>query len=417
MGKTMGTHMTRALKVLCISLPLFAAGCGGDDAKKGSPGSSEENLTVLDCTEVDGRPEELPPNISEIYHPDVIAKALESDDVLRKRYGKDEVTDCDQARKFAEIYAEEEERIVEEWLEAHPQETPEDVLPDTDDEEAPAEGEPTGSDDEEGEAVSSQGDTSSDAAAPNGAEPPADTEAATDIQKVHSGYDSYQPNFVRISMNGSYCSAQVISSTALLTAAHCMPADGYYWTQVEQQRVAGAAPYVLFSGYTWIYFSRHSGYWGAGNYYNDLAIGTLYYSNQKFPDSARTRLWMGSISNGTGEYVFGYGSTYTGEYYPGHLHYGTATIDDVTSYQFWSYPNTSPARTTCPGDSGGAHGLWQGGYFMLYGVNSSGYCGEDGKTYQSVAARVSYNMWWIEGVLGKACNNYSTSGQAYKRCW
>jgi hypothetical protein len=67
-------------------------------------------------------------------------------------------------------------------------------------------------------------------------------------------------------MNGSYCSAQVISSTALLTAAHCMPADGYYRTQVEQQRVAGAAPYVLFSGYTWIYFSRHSGYWGTGNY-------------------------------------------------------------------------------------------------------------------------------------------------------
>jgi hypothetical protein len=126
---------------------------------------------------------------------------------------------------------------------------------------------------------------------------------------------------------------------------------------------------------------------------------------------------MDSIPAGSTDFMFGYGSTYPGQYTGGHLHAGTGRIDYVYDYATWTFPDSSPARTTCPGDSGGAHGAWYGS-FMLYAVNSAGACGEPdarGSLF-SIGTRMRYNMWFVEQVLG-ACKSYTKNGQYYRRCW
>ena len=105
--------MRRAIRkqlwAVCAVSLAFGGGCGNDDSKEAT--SIDQSLD-LDCTDdPEGRPEDLPEDVDEIYTPSAIKKLLEQDEVLRERFGADEINSCEEARRFVEIYKEEEERM------------------------------------------------------------------------------------------------------------------------------------------------------------------------------------------------------------------------------------------------------------------------------------------------------------------
>ena len=198
MGDSIGKwarFSTLLLGVLCAS---FGTGCGSDPERDASPeASSSEPLTLLDCTDEDGRPEKLANVETEFYHTDVMAALLEEDAELRGSFGKASVEDCTEARRFMERYEEDKERIDAELLAKHPEAPVEDVQPASEDE-------------------------------PPTTEPPAE-----EVAKINSGYATSFPFVVKLKTNAGLCSGVLISPRALLTSAHCVPVNGTYLTTIE----------------------------------------------------------------------------------------------------------------------------------------------------------------------------------------
>lgn len=384
--------MIKVLSIITCVGAVSIAGCAfQEDADEDLTGPNDtgsvNQALALNCVNTPGRPDGLPGDIDEVYHPGAMNALLSKDRILRERFGKATVNSCADARALMAAYRNESVRIATERV-------------------ATAQAIPTGT------------------AKPASEDYSGTVDGGEQTEKIFSGYDGVYPFTVRIvytaTINGvpqsTYCSAVLVSKDALLTSAHCIPTNGYYLVSIQQQQVSGAAPTVLFGGTSkWLTFTKHPSYLGAGHVDADLAVGKFYYATDSFGTSSLTRIWMDNIALGTTDFMMGYGSTYTGEYTGGHLHVGTGRIDGVYDYQTWTFADTSPPRTTCPGDSGGSHGTWHGGYHMLYAVNSSGGCGEI-QSYFSIGTRMRYNMAFVESIIG-TCSTYTIDGQYYKRCW
>ena len=73
---------------------------------------SEQPPAMIDCSEVPGRPADLPANTSERYYPRAMKNLLDRDAVLQQQYAKPQIMDCADARRFMAIYKQEEQRIL-----------------------------------------------------------------------------------------------------------------------------------------------------------------------------------------------------------------------------------------------------------------------------------------------------------------
>jgi hypothetical protein len=361
----------------------------GDGDREGSKSATEEPLTTLDCTDVEGAPEDLPNDTEEVYLPGVMAKLLERDEVLRDRFGKSEVRNCDEARRFAEIYQEEAARIEPELLAEAPEIAEADVL-----------------------------DASEDVGDAEDA-PPDDvpTDAATEIAKISNGVESSYSYVLELyyPSTANHCTGTPISNKAFVTAAHCQTIDGATVnTNIGQQLLNGASRDQVFKGAVPVKYRVHPWYWGTGCYAFDLAVGFLLEEYPEHVFSNRARMYNGDIELNSRQYLIGYGKTSTTGS-TGPQHYGYGLITDVNALAALLTAET-PARTACKGDSGGPMGNWHSGYFMVKAVMSYGECGVDVWN-----TRLSFNMAWIEYWLSTeekvTCSNYSSSGQPYKKCW
>jgi V8-like Glu-specific endopeptidase len=396
---------------------MAVVACSGKESDE-KPANAEEPLEDLDCTDEEGRPEDLEPAPDkDLYHPDVMAMYLERFEFLSEELGTTRVTTCEEAWRFSQLYQEHRDEIVEELAN---DELPEMEVPEME-----------GSDADAGQAddaVPEPEELESQTEAPEVEE--LDEEAAAsvlqdatgEIPKVANGIDSNYSFAVSIAAGGK-CSATVIGPRAILTAAHCVPATGWYQLDIQYQYTQGAAPRSIFSGARWIYLYRHPYYTGPGANDWDVGVGVLWESySTGFPSWMWTKLYAGDISAGDLHYHVGYGLTGPGTT-SGHQHYGYSKVATVKTRMYRNDPwSSSTPRTICPGDSGGPTGCWHGSEFLLYGINSAAWCGAVHNTtkFESVLTRVRYSMDYIEPALANSgifCSHGTVSGVAVRQCW
>lgn len=417
-------RLRRTPWAVCVASSMLAIGCSGEETDK-QPPSAEEPLTDLDCTDEEGRPEDLQPGLEkDLYHPDVMAMYLERFDFLREELGTTRITTCEQAWRFTQLYQEHREEINEE-LEADG--VPEMEVPEMDDlggdvgqgqeDAVPApEGDETVAPDiEELEQQEASGEAE---------------DAAAEIEKIANGIDSNYAFAVSMILGGSACTATVIGPRAIITAAHCVPASGWYEVDLKYQFTKGAATTSIFGGARWMYLYRHQYYTGPGNQEWDVGVG-VYWDKYaiNLPYWMWTRLYMGSISEDDLQYHVGYGVTGPNTSY-GHQHLGYSRVTDVETAKYESEPwDASLPRTFCPGDSGGPTGLWHTNAaeeteFVLYGINSSAWCGAVHNTteFATTMTRVSAKMGYIESALGYfgiSCTALTLDhgAVAVRECW
>ena len=402
----------------CVALGMLVLGCTGKDSDKEQT-SAEESLKDLDCTNEEGRPEDLlPAQDRDVYHPDVMAMYLEKFDFLRKELGTTSVTTCEQAWKFAQLYEEHREEIVDAMA---AEDLPEMDVPEMDDSGDVAGGEddavpePEGLEDQTEAPPIEEGDTAAEASVTQS--------APAEIEKITNGIDSNYGFDISLVVGGAACSATVIGARAILTAAHCVPATGWYQIDLRYQFTPGAATTSIFAGARWIYLYRHPYYFGEGNNDWDVGVGVMWENYASYlPSWMWTKLYAGDISTGGLQYHVGYGLTGPGTSY-GHQHYGYGKISYVGARSYGMEPwDPSYPRAICQGDSGGSTGMWLDGAFVLYGINSAAWCGavNNSTSYAAIVTRVRYNMDFVEPALANSnifCQHGTAGGAAIRYCW
>jgi hypothetical protein len=402
----MGTckHIRAGLWILSGLSAALTAACGQDEVEEeGSTPKAAGEANVLDCTEVEGRTEEFPGD-KELYYPDAIKEQLETYDFLRERFGADEVTDCEQARLFAAILLEENDRIVEQHLAENPEVIPDDAVDISEIDTSGELGPP-----DEGQGGAGPVD---DMAGQAGAAAMLETAGAgSDIAKIHQGIRWQFEPVMRIHVIGAgYCSATALSPKWMITAAHCMPIGGFWEVRFYKQRPSGLQ--LQFGGKVWVDFKRKP-FAGGKDAGNDVALGKLW-GNVTFSTSSNVvedrrsyaRIWLGDNPAGYWQYSLGYGKTYTSDPADS-FHYGFNTVTEKTYSNFYrTVPTNINKQDICSGDSGGPTGYWHDGLFAIHGINSVSYCGKVDilgtgfPLWGSWFHRVGYYYSWIHSTVG-----------------
>jgi hypothetical protein len=388
----------RSLWTVCAWSLGLLAGCGNDPEKH--PAASIDQAVDLDCTdELDGRPDDLLDDQKEIYVPKAIKKVLAEDAVLRERFGADEIHNCAEARRFTDIYLEEEERISAEWLEKNPPHIPAegDVL-EANPDDFPVDGVPVPDDEMDAVDVGAGGATAVETGAAPGAAGAEGGAGAVEIVKILNGNNrwSYAPTLKYSIPNvTSLCSATAISARHLLTAAHCVQ-DGEFMTTIsQQQKVAGAQPTLLFKGAIKVQWKRDENWLTNRSPAHDIAVGQTVSASHTFTDT--TGMYLGSVYTGDLSYLFGYGRISPSYSSPGVFHWGQGNVEWVGTAYYYVEADIGN-QGVCLGDSGGFAGTTHGvAWFSQDAVLASGDC-----VTLSRLTKISYHIDFITGLVEKA---------------
>lgn len=219
------------------------------------------------------------------------------------------------------------------------------------------------------------------------------------------------------------CTGVVISSRAILTAAHCVapviaPARNA-WMTMDISRFTPARTQVYFGT---VRVNVHPSYAGDGDTGNDVAVVKLLPPNEftNIPSSFRTRIYTGlgsTIENGLRLYGRGFSSD-------------NRTGSNVLRLMFfepdWWGPSHflkhAESARTCEGDSGGPTINWTpSNYRVVAGVHSNSVKWLDNACAmwngKQRSARLQNKITWIEDMLDVTCHPFSDGGWSYVRCW
>jgi hypothetical protein len=196
-----------------------------------------------------------------------------------------------------------------------------------------------------------------------------------------------------------FCSGVLLSSTRVLTAAHCfdylLPNNIYFSTSATlnvftpgfaEQRVTQST-------------ARHPGY-DATTGANDLIILTLQTASPSPYGKLPTRHENAAMNNGNTATLVGYGQDNGGA--AGARKQGNNTVNVLATATFNTGPATGGANG-CYGDSGGAARIAFGGVSKVAGIISSAQ--GTGCTNGTVSERLGYYLTWIMSVFTLPCDS------------
>jgi secreted trypsin-like serine protease len=181
--------------------------------------------------------------------------------------------------------------------------------------------------------------------------------------------------FVAARRDGSslYCSGTLISSTRILTAAHCLPSDVTrvstpVWQADGSAREMRAARWVTHPEYQET----------SAGLLNDVAVITL---SSPMPAPPMPLLVSNPSAQGQQVFIAGWG----GPNYELVAGYARLTIVNALHV---GYDYTGNGSNTCPGDSGGPMYRAVGGTYGVVGITSSGTSQECGGNERSLSTNI-----------------------------
>lgn len=199
--------------------------------------------------------------------------------------------------------------------------------------------------------------------------------------------DNGHPAVGMLRSGGAGCTATLIGSKTVLTAAHCVPSSSATFT-VAGKQVGGQTV-------------RHPSYSSGAN---DVAVVRL---SQAVTDVPPAVLNTSAPQVGQGLIIVGFGKTGESSGSFGTKRVGQNTIDQVGETRFYFEGNAN----VCNGDSGGPSFVLAGGVEQLAGVHSQkrNHCG-----YGGIDMRVDAYASWIQSVatepLGTGAGSPGGSG-------
>ncbi|HYO93628.1 MAG TPA: trypsin-like serine protease [Polyangiaceae bacterium] len=388
------------LSALCLAGLAFA-GCGaegGDGMPTGKPSVAQGTLSaeatvcgVIELTDDRGKTVTRP----EFYVFNAIRAKLERFALLRERFGASDVDSCEGARSFMKVYRQLGQEQPDYFAEPAAAEVA--AFP---------------------EPASASG-------------PEAAQGVASSQDAIQLGSASTHPAVLRIDWSdGSSCTGTSISTYGILTSAHCFAVNGWHQVHVSRMNTANSTAPLL-GGPVWVYFNRHEGYTGPGDWADDLAVGTLWFeypaASLPAPSSNAIRLASSvTISTGTQVDIRGYGGTDVWGTGWGLQRKGESRVSRVAAGYIGSVPVPGDAtpNTTCKGDSGGPISRKHDTRDIQYGITSGFTEGADWQACavanaEARSTRVQPKLSWIETQLGFACGRFTTTSPAgtIARCW
>lgn len=368
----------RGLRCLIWGLALPA--CGGEfdgEARQESPFARElegyaptaDTLSCGSYEDASGRVRE------EFYILSAIQRKLGRIDGLSEKIGVQEVSTCEEARRFMAAYAQE----------------------------------------------SSDGDDSRDQRS-RGAQHD-EWEAGESLvrdktQAIWQGQEVVSLPIVEIN---EICSATVVSPGHLLTAAHCIPSGGAD-VKIKWRTESGSYESAVFDAF----YYRHEDYAGVGDFRDDIGLVSVHGFDWAQQMGHRMRIWTGMMDSGRDLGVYGYGVTDSESDDDGRLRSSQedarAVVDAVDSMSFSVRGRDSRA---CLGDSGGpaVHETYL--FDFVAGVTSEGQVSDLEDRCSDVSSTMRWTrpgakIDWIEAKMsarGISCSHHGSNEATYARCW